>query len=75
MLPNIDLDVYPMKTQKSFFEQSGGTYLQPGVARAMALLSSCVSSSVRIPAPVCSHFTGKQQPSVTPPSPKASTAA
>ena len=30
MLPNIDLEVYPMKTQKSFFEQNGGTYMQVG---------------------------------------------
>ena len=30
MLPNIDLDVYPMRTQKSFFEQNGGTYTQVG---------------------------------------------
>ena len=26
MLPNMILEVYPMKTQKSFFEQNGGTY-------------------------------------------------
>ena len=30
MLPNNDLEVYPMKTQKSFFEQNGGTYTQVG---------------------------------------------
>lgn len=30
MLPIIDLEVYPMKTQKSFFEQNGGTYTQVG---------------------------------------------
>ena len=30
MLPNNDLEIYPMKTQKSFFEQNGGTYTQVG---------------------------------------------
>lgn len=30
MLPNMILEVFPMKTQKSFFEQNGGTYTQVG---------------------------------------------
>jgi len=30
ILPNMILEVYPMKTQKSFFEQNGGTYTQVG---------------------------------------------
>ena len=30
MLPNMILEVYPMKMQKSFYEQNGGTYTRVG---------------------------------------------
>lgn len=30
MLPIINMEVYPMKTHKSYYEQNGGTYMQVG---------------------------------------------
>ncbi|MBQ6272770.1 MAG: TnpV protein, partial [Oscillospiraceae bacterium] len=30
ILPNMILEIYPMKTQRSFFEQNGGTYSRVG---------------------------------------------